>query len=350
MNEKKEMKKRKFIDDWLKDPVFNGWLAKVKDNKTQARCSICHKTIELSTSGRSALTDHAKGRKHIETEQKRKKFFQPKSSKSSSASPAPSLEPSTSETLTVKDGQRTLDDILSQTNSTTAEIIWILKCIMSGVSVRFNDDIVETLKAMFPELNNLKDFSLGRTKSMYVINHGLAPYFKALLIDTLGKSKIHAYCFDESLNESTQSSEMDLYVRFWDDLEKRVKVRYLGSSFLGHCKSNDLMDHFTKLTDVLKSEHLYQISMDGPNVNKKFYKDFSTNFEEGNFHKLVDIGTCSLHIVHGAFKTGVEKSGWPLKKFLKGGYILLHNTPARREDYESVTGSTTYPLSFCVIR
>ena len=31
--------------------------------ETKARCSVCHKTIELSPSGLSALTDHTQGRK-----------------------------------------------------------------------------------------------------------------------------------------------------------------------------------------------------------------------------------------------------------------------------------------------
>ena len=83
---------------------------------------------------------------------------------------------------------------------------------MSGVSVRFNDNIGETFSAMFLDIN-FKDFSLNRTKSMYVINHGLAPYFQTLFIDALGKSEIHVYSFDENLNDSTQTSEMDLYVR-----------------------------------------------------------------------------------------------------------------------------------------
>jgi len=166
----------------------------------------------------------------------------------------------------------------------------------------------------------------------------------------LQKSEIFSYSFDESLNEATQTSEMDLYIRFWDDLDDSVKVRYYDSSFLGHGKHTDILNHFNELTKNLKSECLYQISMDGPNVNLKFFQEFSAKFKVENYHSLVDIGSCSLHIVHGAFRTGAEKSEWSLKKLLKGAYTILHNTPARREDFESVTGSSTYPLSFCSTR
>ena len=147
MAEKKIIKNRKrnFVDDGL------GWLVKVKE-VTKACCSICHKTIELSTSGRSGLTDHTKGKKHTEVIDRRKNFFKPKSSTSTTADTFKSSKSAaTTDLIFKKDNQCTLDNILSQTNSTNCEIIWILKCVMSGVSVRFNDDIRETFSAMFPE-------------------------------------------------------------------------------------------------------------------------------------------------------------------------------------------------------
>ena len=78
------------------------------------------------------------------------------------------------------DRQSTITDIYSNSNSSIkAEIIWTLKCVMGGCSGCFNDDIDETFLAMFPDLKSvLNNFSLARTKSSYVINHGLAPCFK----------------------------------------------------------------------------------------------------------------------------------------------------------------------------
>ena len=43
------------------------------------RCTYCHKTIKLSSSRRSALTDHTKGKKHIAIVGKRKNSFKSKS-------------------------------------------------------------------------------------------------------------------------------------------------------------------------------------------------------------------------------------------------------------------------------
>ena len=139
---------------------------------------------------------------------------------------------------------------------------------------------------------------------------------------------------------------MDLYVRFWDVSENKVNVRYYGSSFLGHGTHQNLLSHFNDITKDLDHSHLYQISMDGPNVNIKFNQEFPANLKESNFHSLIDIGSCSLQTIHRSFTTGAEKSGWKLQKVLKGAHHILHNTHAQREDYESVTGSNTYPLTF----
>ena len=74
----------------------------------------------------------------------------------------------------------------------------------------------DTFAAMFPDSDIAQQFSMGHTESMYVINHGLAPFFESQLTDDLEKSDIHVFSFDESLNDVTQTSEMDLYVRCWD--------------------------------------------------------------------------------------------------------------------------------------
>ena len=64
----------------------------------------------------------------------------------------------------------------------------------------------------------------------------------------------------------------------------------------------------------------------------------------------IDIGSCSLQIVHDAFRAGAEQSELELKKFLKRAFTVFHNSSAHREDCESVIGSSSCPLSFCATR
>ena len=58
MNSKKDKVKnqRYFQEGWLNDPVFKDWLRKGSKDKAKARTAVCHKTFELSSSGRSAIT------------------------------------------------------------------------------------------------------------------------------------------------------------------------------------------------------------------------------------------------------------------------------------------------------
>ena len=90
--------------------------------------------------------------------------------------------------------------------------------------------------------------------------------------------------------------------------------------------------------------------MDEPSVNWKFYKALNNQSHESKLPTLIEIGSCSLHIVKGAFQSGAESTVWRTKQTLKRVYQLFHDSPVRREDYENVTGSTTYPLAFCSTR
>ena len=45
------------------------------------------------------------------------------------------------------------------------------------------------------------------------------------------------------------------------------------------------------------------------------------------------IGSCGLHVLHGAFGTAQTKSEWNIDKFCKAIYSIFKKSPARREDY-----------------
>ena len=197
-----------------------------------------------------------------------------------------------------------MQQFVVSTEKIKTEIIWILKLVFCGFSNRSCDELSDV-------------FKLGKTKAMYIATHEIAPNFKHLLKDKLNKSEVMVYSFDESLNEITQTCEMDLIIRYWNNYAQKVDVRYWGSSFFGHATHQDLLKQFNKITSEFDPKRLYQISMDGPKVNTKFYGEIVTVPEQPMFHKLVDFGSCNLHIVHGSLKTGAEKSGCKLKKILK---------------------------------
>jgi len=54
--------------------------------------------------------------------------------------------------------------------------------------------------------------------------------------------------------------------------------------------------------------------------------------------------------VHGAYKTGLQKTKWELEDFLRSLSNLFKESPARRGDYTKITGSSLFPMTFCSIR
>jgi hypothetical protein len=72
--------------------------------------------------------------------------------------------------------------------------------------------------------------------------------------------------------------------------------------------------------------------------------DLKTNLQLS----LLDIGSCNLHVVHGAFRDGANASGWDLEQILSCLNSIFKDTPARREDFTEVTGGcNVFPLKFC---
>ena len=65
---------------------------------------------------------------------------------------------------------------------------------------------------------------------------------------------------------------------------------------------------------------------------------------------LIDISSCGLHAVHGAFKTGANATGWKVDNLLRSLWYLFSESHARRADYTAITTSECFPLQFCSTR
>ena len=54
----------KFNGLWLKDPLFESWIAEAPDKTGKALCKLCRADFELGNMGKQALVSHDKGKKH----------------------------------------------------------------------------------------------------------------------------------------------------------------------------------------------------------------------------------------------------------------------------------------------
>ena len=129
---------------------------------------------------------------------------------------------------------------------------------------------------MFTDSPTASKFSCGRTKMAYITVFGLAPHFKQILENKLKEVPYYSISFDEIYNTITKNEQMDFSVRFWDEEKLQIVDRYLGSQFLGHARASDLLNNFNEGISNLDNKKMIQISMDGPNVNLKFYEDYVT--------------------------------------------------------------------------
>lgn len=91
--------------------------------------------------------------------------------------------------------------------------------------------------------------------------------------------------------------------------------------------------------------------MDGPSLNHLIYEKLVQHRADAEIEQLmVSLGSCGLHIIHGAFKYAFEKTSWDMKGIMKGSFVILHDTPVRRDDFIFVTMSRKFPLFFCATR
>ena len=76
--------------------------------------------------------------------------------------------------------------------------------------------------SMFPDSEVASSFTLGKTKCAYFMNYGIAPHFKNFLTKAITESPFYSLPYDESLNTVIQSCQMDVGIRYWDDMKNLV--------------------------------------------------------------------------------------------------------------------------------
>lgn len=274
-----------------------------------------------------------------------------------------------------KNGQtlERISSFLISENVTRTEIMWCLHTIKTHNSLRAAAKSIYLFPLMFPDSQIANKIKMQRKKFGYLLVHGLAPYFHNQLLSTVKNCTDIVIGFDESLNKISQRGQMDIFVRFWWQDTDQVSTRYFKSNFLEHATFADLLRAFTTaLTELdlyflffrrkrheskkeksneLDLAKLLQISMDGPNVNFKFHRELSASLVTDPDDKLLlEIGSCGLHSLNGAFKAGLKATEWYIADFLKSLYYLLKNSSARKGDYTHYSSSKVFPQKFCTVR
>ena len=215
----------KFQDSWLSMSICQSWLTKI-DNNT-ARCKPCGKNINLAKMDKAALDSHSGGKAH----------------QMACTAPAQTIAQSFSQ------GGKCQQKIPTSIQASNAEIIWAHNLVKSHLSLRS----LEGQADVFPDSEIAKVFHMAKTKGSYLINFGLAPFYKEKLQCSLSMSPYIAISFDESLNHVTQNDQMDIITRFWNSVDNRVETRYYDSKFFHRPNADTLFNNLSSGTSDLNA-------------------------------------------------------------------------------------------------
>ena len=139
---------------------------------------------------------------------------------------------------------------------------------------------------------------------------------------------------------------MDVVLRYFNNEYCLVGTSYFDSAFLKRTNSHNLHDKLLESLSTLDLGKLLQVSMDGPNVNWDVLKLHSSYREQNECSKLINIGSCELHVLHGALRTGLMKTDWEINKVLHAMCKKFNESPARRDICITETGCDIFPLHF----
>ena len=352
------------------------WLESGKDSQ-HAKCRLCNKQIKIASGVRSSLASHIKGRTHQEHVSVKSSsgrelnalYF----SSSDNAHPSPSSSSATStESGSVSLDQTTAstggnhqsgssvstggsssqvvmeDSLMLSMKTRMAEIRWAHKVVLAHMSFRSSLGIAELFQNMFSDSEIAKQFKMSKTKTTYLINFGLAPYYHSIVSKQLQLSPAYSLSFDESLNEVLQQQQMDVHVRYW--AEGRVETRYWNSSFLYSGTADALSAQLEGEIREIDQMKLIHLAMDGPNTNWSILTTMQRERNEKQLAPLIELGSCGLHVVSGAFQHGVTKSNMEVDKLLHAIFKILDKSPARRGEYLQCSVSKKFGMRFCKTR
>ena len=101
---------------------------------------------------------------------------------------------------------------------------------------------------------------------------------------------------------------MDLLLRYFDEVDYKVEVRYYDSHFFGHGTLKDIQKQFNNTVSDLDHSKLFQVEMDGPNVNLKF-------LPQHGLLSTLDHVAFILYIIHSKLEPNKMTGKW--KRFSK---------------------------------
>ncbi|KAJ8050765.1 hypothetical protein HOLleu_04086 [Holothuria leucospilota] len=126
---------------------------------------------------------------------------------------------------------------------------------------------------------------------------------------------------------------MDVHILIWDN--DLVTSLYYGSSGMEHDRAEDMLTYLKEMFDL----NLGSLStVNGwtqckPEIFQLPEQEIAIK-EYNVSTRMMNLGSCGLHILHNAFKSGAVASGWNVGSLLSRLNHLLHDAPTSRKDFK----------------
>ena len=102
-----------------------------------------------------------------------------------------------------------------KSKASRAEIKYALRVMKHHLLLTSCVDLAEFLNFIFSGSPIVSNFTLGKTKCMYLIKFSIALWIRQKLMNQVSTSPYLSVSFDDSYNSVLEMKQMDLQVRFW---------------------------------------------------------------------------------------------------------------------------------------
>ena len=160
---------------------------------------------------------------------------------------------------------------------------------------------------MFPDSKNTQNYSQHKTKVKYIIQFGIAPYVKEILIKDV-KGQPFSFKFDKTTTRQVKK-RYDAYIQYHSRVSKMITTSDCGYLIVGHC-----------------------LGMDCPSVNKSFVKKLIGCFEKDYQTTFLTLGSWTLDIVNSAFRKSITNLSTDIDQYACDLHFFFKYSSSKKED------------------
>jgi hypothetical protein len=178
---------------------------------------------------------------------------------------------------------------------------------------------------------------MSKSKVSYLLSDGLGPHFRREMCASICETKsVFTLQYDETANTQNRK-QCDLLLRYWSEAAGEIRVQFLKALMFGHAKGKDVS---IAILETLQEEgyqlplaQLISLGSDGPNVNKTIWNLINEHMKTNGLHGILPFIPCNLHIVHNAFRQGLNIFGEQAEQLVLDLFFFLKASPCRKEDF-----------------